>query len=44
MAVTYAANRKWAVAHFRQIYPEASLDNVHEVLFNADGIATLTDY
>ena len=44
VAVTYAANRKWAIRHFSQVYADVKKEEVHEVRFNAKGIAILTNY
>lgn len=44
VAVTYASSRKWAIRHFSQMYADVTKDEVHEVLFNADGVAILTNY
>jgi hypothetical protein len=44
VAVTYASSRKWAIKHFSQMYADVTKDEVHEVLFNADGVAILTNY
>lgn len=44
VALTYATGRKWAIRHFAQLYDEVDKTNVHEVKFNADGVAILTNY
>ena len=44
VAVTFATRKSWAVRHFRQIYSDVDSRDVNEVLFNADGIAILTNY
>ena len=44
VALTYAVSRKWAVRHFRQLYAVVDKEDVHEVRFNADGVAILTAY
>lgn len=44
VAVTYAASRKWATLHFSQLYNDVKKEEVHEVRFNADGVAILTNY
>ena len=44
VALTYAKSRKKAYRRFSKLYTMATMDDIFEVRFNADGVAILTDY